>query len=164
VQVPLAVRYRGPGGAAEPGGPVVRRLAAVWSSPSAEDEQLALGAPRLGRKRLLEERMLRRAVVRDYVDDDPYAVVFRDLDQMIKVAQRAKTRVDVHVVADVIAAVVERRRIEGRQPDRVDAEGCQVWETADKTGQVTVPVPVVVREAARVHLVHHRAGPPGVVV
>ncbi len=161
VQVPLAVRHSGPGSAAEPGGPVVGRLAAVGSPAIAEDEQRPLRAARRCRQCLLEQRMVRRAVIGHQIDDDPYLVALGDLDELVEVAERAQPGIHVRVVADVVAAVVERRRVEGRQPDRVHAELRQVRQPPDEAGQVADPVTVGVGEASRVHLVHHRARPPG---
>ena len=47
-------------------------------------------------------------------------------DQRVEIVQRAEQRVDVLVVADVVAVVVHRRAVDRRQPDHVDAELGQV--------------------------------------
>ena len=49
------------------------------------------------------------------------------------------------VVADVVADVVPGRRVDRRQPDRVDAEtvGAEVVEVVDDAGQVADAVAVV---------------------
>ena len=50
------------------------------------------------------------------------------VDQCLHVGQGAELRVDGFVVADVVAHVVLRAVVHGRQPDDVDAEGGQVVE------------------------------------
>ncbi len=164
VQVPLAVGNPGPGPAAEPGRPVVRRLLAVGAPAVAEDEQVPLGAARRRRKCLLEQRVLGRAVVRHQVDDHP---------DVMAPARRAPGRRSRRgcracgstssVVADVVAAVVQRRGVERGQPDGVHAQAGQVLKAARKARQVADPVAVGVGEAARVDLVHHRGRPPWIV-
>ena len=108
----------------------VRRLGVGEDDPDAvvlpvglaPDVEVALG--RAGRRaaRRLEPRMLVRGVVDDQLGDDADAAAVRLLDEAIEVRERAVARMDVLVVRDVVAVVAQRRRIEGQQPQRVDAE------------------------------------------
>ncbi len=81
-------------------------------------------------------------------------------DEAIEVGLRAVLRIDRGVIAHVVADVPAGRRIDRRQPDRVDAEALEVVEVGDDPRQVADPVAVAVGEAARVDLVHHAAPPP----
>ena len=75
-----------------------------------------------GRAGLDEPRVLVRGVVDDQVHDQLHPALVHGRQQPVEVGQRAEGRVDVLVVADVVAAVVPRRRVDRGQPDHVDAE------------------------------------------
>ena len=82
-------------------------------------------------------------------------------EQPVEVGERAEHRVDVLVVADVVAVVVLRRAVDRRQPHDVDAELARGGRGGDSMpGQVADAVAVGVREAARVDLVDDRRLPP----
>ena len=99
-------------------------------------------------------------MVRHQVDDDSDLVRGRVLDQLVEVRHGPKQRVHRAVVADVIPAVGQRRRVEGGQPNGVDAEVGQVAQAGPQPRQVAHAVAVRVGEAARVHLVDDRVLPP----
>jgi hypothetical protein len=99
-------------------------------------------------------------VVDDEVHHELDPALVHGREQRVEVGQRAERRVDVLVVADVVARVVLRRRVDGREPDDVHAELGQVVEPPGDPRQVADPVAVRVREAARVDLVDDRALPP----
>ena len=69
-----------------------------------------------------------------------------------KSSQRAVARMDVLVVRDVVAVVSQRRRIEGQQPEAVDAEALQVVELLRQAREVADAVVVAVEERADVRL------------
>ena len=81
-------------------------------------------------------------------------------DQLVQLLQRAEQRVDVLVVADVVAVVVHRRAVDRRQPDHVDAQLGQVVQPLGDAGDVAGPVAVAVGERPRIDLVDHRGLPP----
>ena len=79
-------------------------------------------------------------------------------DQAIEVVERPEDRVDRVVVGHVVADVEAGRRVDRRQPDRIDAERplgavVEVVELVDQARQVADAVVVGVRERARVDLV-----------
>jgi hypothetical protein len=82
------------------------------------------------------------------------------LHEPIGVGKRAEDRIDVRVVAYVIAEVRHRRRVEGREPEGVDAQIHEMVEAGGDSGQVAHPVPVRVGEGARIDLVDHAGAPP----
>ena len=72
-----------------------------------------------------------------------------------EVVDRAELRQHLVEVADVVAAVAQRRVVERRQPKTVDAKPFQVVELLGQAAQVTSAVGVRVVERADEHLVEH---------
>jgi hypothetical protein len=99
-------------------------------------------------------------VVGHEVDDQPEAELGRAGAQGVEVVERAEERIDVDVVGDVVAGVVLGRRVERREPDRVDAEVGEGVQPRGDAGQVADAVAVRVGERARVHLVDDGRAPP----
>ncbi len=110
--------------------------------------------------RLHEPGMLVRGVVDHQVHDQLHAPGVQPVRQLPQLLERAEDRVHVAVVADVVAVVVLRGRVDRGQPDDVDAEPVQVVELADDAAQVPDAVPVRVGEAARIDLVDDGAPEP----
>ena len=61
-------------------------------------------------------------VVDHEVHDELHAALVDPGEQLVEVRERPEHRVDVAVVADVVAVVVLRRRVDRREPEHVDAE------------------------------------------
>ena len=118
------------------------------------------GLPGPAARACWNQRVLARDVVRDDVDDRADAELEGLADEQLGVLEGAEGGVDVAVVRDVVAAVGERRRVPGVEPERVDAELLEVPESTAHAAQVAGAVAVRVREAADVDLVDHRAAPP----
>ncbi len=121
--------------------------------------EVAVRALRVGARRL-EPRVLVARVVHDEVDDDAHPARVRLADELGEVRRRAVLRRDRGVVGHVVAAVAQWRRVEGRQPQRVDAEPLEVVEAVDQPAQVARPAAVGVGERADDHLVEHRRAVP----
>src|SRR5262245_26746620 len=105
--------------------------------------------------------MLVAAVVRHPVDHHLDTAFVCCRHHPIKRGQIAENRFDVAVIAYVVAEVFHRRRVDGRQPDRVKAHVANVVKSGRNAVQVAYAVAVAVFEAARVDLVHHAMFPPG---
>ena len=84
----------------------------------------------------------------------------RLVDEVLEVVDRPVVGVDVEEVRDVVAAVAERRRVEGQQPDAVDAEPLQVVELVGEPAEVAGAVVVPVEEPAQMDLVEDRGLEP----
>ena len=140
-----------PGRAGEARAPVVGLLA-----PPVPVALRAVAA----RARLLEPRVLGGGVVDHEVHHEPHAALVDRGEQRVEVRERAEHRLDVLVVGDVVAVVVLRRGVDGREPDHVDAERAQVVEPVGDPLEVADAVAVGVRERARVDLVDDRRLPP----
>ena len=112
------------------------------------------------RPRLDEPLVLVAGVVDDQVHEHLEAGGVRLLDQLVELVQGPEQRVDVLVVADVVAVVVHRRAVDRAQPDHVHAQPDEVVEVGDDPAEVTDAVAVGVREAPRVDLVDDGRLPP----
>ncbi len=176
----LAGRNPLPGGAAEAGDPVVRghhlalgtvvlvaalKLAdpgGVGGDPVVPDVPVGLGVcARAGG--LFEPLVLVGGVVQHHVQHDADVALLCLGLQLVEVGKRAVLRIDVLVVGDVVAEVDLRRRIHGRNPDRINPESLQVVELLRDAVQVADAVTVGVLEAAGIDLVNHRMLPPGLI-
>ena len=105
------------------------------------------------RPRLHEPGVLVAGVVHDEVGDHPDAPAVGVLQEGHQVADAPVVGVDVEEVADVVAAVAERRGVEGQHPDAVDAEPLHVVELLAQPAQVAGAVVVGVVVAPDEHLV-----------
>ena len=85
----------------------------------------------------------------------------RRVEQRDEVVDGAELGQHLVEVADVVAAVAQRRVVERRQPQAVDAEPLQVVELLGQPAQVTRAVGVGVVEGPDQHLVEDRALEPG---
>jgi len=104
-------------------------------------------------------------VVQDEVEDDPDATRMAAVNEPLEVLQRSEPRVDPDVVGDVVAEVEIGRRVDRREPDRVDPEGArravvQVIEVVLDARQVAEPVAGDVGEAAGIDLIDDPGTPP----
>ena len=109
--------------------------------------------------------MLVAGVVHDQVGDDADAALVGLLHQLDGVGQVAVLGQDGPEVADVVAAVAQRRLVEGQQPQAVDAEPLQVVQLGGDPRQVAGAVVVGVEEAPHQDLVEDGPLiPAGVVV
>ena len=109
--------------------------------------------------------MLVARVVHHEVRDDPDPPGVRLRHELGELGQGAELRQHRLVVGDVIAAVTQRRGVERRQPEAVDAEPLEVVESADEAGEVTGSGALGVGEGPDQHLVEDGlAKPLGVVL
>ena len=161
VQVPLAVGRPRPRRAAEVADPVVRRDLPVLTASVPEHVPGPLGAARGRREGRPEPLVLVRGVVGHQVDDHLQPQGVRLGQQRVRVGQRPEDRLDVAVVAHVVARVRHRRRVERADPHGVDAQFAQVRQARADPGQIADPVAVGVGEAPRIDLVDHGRAPPG---
>jgi hypothetical protein len=107
-----------------------------------------------------EPGMLVRGVIDDEVHHELHAAIVQRDHERVEVLEGAERGVDRPIVADVVAVVVVRGRVDRRQPHDVDAELVEVVDAVDDAAQVADAVAVGVREAAGVHLVHDGVAPP----
>ena len=65
-------------------------------------------------------------MVRHVIHDDANVAFLRFAHHVLEVRHRAILRIDGFVVGNVVAEIHLRRRIHGRDPDRVNAEVFQI--------------------------------------
>ena len=94
------------------------------------------------------------------VDNHADAAAMRLREQAIEGGEIAELRMDSAVVADVVAPVVERRRVDRVQPDRIDAERAQIVEMRGDAVEIADAVAVRIGKRARIDLIEDGALPP----
>jgi hypothetical protein len=112
------------------------------------------------RPRFDEPGVLVGGVVDDEIHDEFHPAPVQGREQVVELRQRAEDRLDVLVVADVVAVVVLRRRIDRGQPDDVDPEVSEIVDPRRDPREVADPVTVGIGETPRVDLIDHRGLPP----
>ena len=80
--------------------------------------------------------------------------------QVVEVSQRAEAWIDVAIVGNVIAEINHRRRVNGRDPDRVDPKADKIIEPPLYPSEVADAVVVGVLKGPRVDLIDHTRLPP----
>src|SRR5262245_56914730 len=78
----------------------------------------------------------------------------------IEIIQGAKDRIDMGVVADVVAEIRHWRWIYRRNPDGVHAEPLQIVEFAPNADQITNAIAVAVHKRAWIDLIDDATLPP----
>ena len=81
--------------------------------------------------------------------------------QLIKVIQISKDGIDVAVIGNVIAEIRHRRRVEGRDPHRLDSQLNQVIEPLQDASKITDAVAICILKGPRINLVKNAVLPPG---
>jgi hypothetical protein len=100
-------------------------------------------------------------VVEHQLRDDVQPAPVRLGHEIVEVGEAADLGVDRRVVRDVVAVVPARRRIEGKEPERRDAEVLQVRQLARQAEKIADAVVVTVEERADAHLVDDGVLVPG---
>jgi hypothetical protein len=99
-------------------------------------------------------------VVGHEVDDHAEPQLVSPGEEGVEVRERAEQRVDVAVVADVVARVALRRRVERREPERVHSQVREVLQTGGDARQVPDAVAVGVGPRAGIDLIDDGVAPP----
>ena len=106
--------------------------------------------------RSLEPGMLVGGVVDHQLGDDPQAAPVRLAHEVAEIGAVAVLGRDMVIVGDVVAVVAHGRRVEGQQPERVDAQVVQVIQLCGEAGKIADAVVVAVEESLDVKLVDDR--------
>ena len=101
--------------------------------------------------------MLVGGVVQDQFGDDPQTALVRLAQENFEIAQRAIHRMHVAVIGDVIAVVLERRRIKRQQPDRGHAKFLDIIQLFRQPAKIARAVAVRVVKCADMHFVNDAA-------
>src|SRR5579884_1286542 len=106
--------------------------------------------------------MLIGSMIGDKVQDELEVTLMGLLKQGVQVLQGPEERMHIGIVGNVIAKIGHRRRIDGREPDGVDAEPAQVIELAGDSRQISHAIAIAIEKTAGVDLINHPRLPPGV--
>ncbi len=148
-----------PGRPAKPAGPVIGRT--TIGSRISPDVPVAFLVGAVG-TRLLEPGMLIGGVIRHKVQNDLKVALVGLLKQRIQVLHGSEERMDIGVIANVIAKIGHRRRVDRREPDRVNAEPAYIVQLPLHTRKISYSVPIAIEKTAWVDLINHARLPPGV--
>src|ERR1700730_6369536 len=99
-------------------------------------------------------------MVRYQIENDLQIARMRRSDQRIEIVQRAKYRIDVQIVGDVVAKVGHGRRENRRQPDRINSEIEEIRQTIDDSRQIADSVAIRVLKRPWINLVEYSLSPP----
>src|SRR5579864_310170 len=105
--------------------------------------------------------MLIGGMVGHKVQDDLKIALVRLFKQRIQVRQGSEERVGIGVIANIVAKIGHRRRIDRGEPERVNAEPLQVVQFAGDPRQVSYPIAIAIEKTAWVDLINHARLPPG---
>src|SRR5262245_34761331 len=78
----------------------------------------------------------------------------------IEITQGTEDRIDVGVIADIVAEIGHWRRIDRRNPDGVHAEPLQIVEFAPNADEITNAIAVPVHKRAWIDLIDDATLPP----
>ena len=84
----------------------------------------------------------------------------RGIKKRAKILQRSVVWINVEIIRDVIAVILERRRIERQEPERVDTEFLEIIELFDQPAKVSNPICISVVKRLDVQLVNDRVFKP----
>lgn len=146
-----------PGRAAEDRAPVRRRRTVLFGIAPDVPVGLVVSAAAF---RFLEPGVPVRRMVIDQVHDDADIPLLPFGNESIHISHRAIARVDGRIVADVIAVIDHRRRVDRRQPDGADAEFPEIIQVTRHAGNIAFAAARRVLEAAGVNLIDSRLLPP----
>ena len=146
-----------PGAAAEICPPIVRRPTA-WIRIAPDIPIPALARAR--RARIDKPGMTIGSMIRDIVEQELHATAMDIVQQGVEFRHGAEDRVDIGIVADIVAEIRHRRRIDRRNPDGIDAQPLKIIELLTNATEVTDAIAVAVHEGARIDLVNNTPLPP----
>src|SRR5437764_11048273 len=106
--------------------------------------------------------MLIGGVVGHKVQDDLKAATVSLVKQGIQVLKSSEERMNIDVIAYVVAKIGHGRRIDGGEPDGVNTEPAHVIQLAGDAREISHSITIAIEKTARVDLINHTRLPPGV--
>ena len=157
----LAPRIPGPGRTAEHRQPVVRRRAIGLRIGPDIPVGLVI-RPVLAR--LGKPGMRVRGMAQHQVDHHLQVQRIGPCDHRIEIRQRAEHRIDIAVIADVIAEVLHRAGEERADPDRIRAQTGDMRQALHDAAQIANAIAVRILKTARIDLIDDGTAPPVLVL
>src|ERR1700731_4940906 len=84
----------------------------------------------------------------------------RFINDEIETFERAEDRINPAVIRDIVTEVMHRRRIDRRNPDRIDAEPNEIIKPLPDTIEIAYAIPVRILKGPRVDLIDCADLPP----
>ena len=84
----------------------------------------------------------------------------RFLDEAVETFERAEDRIDPTVIGDIVTEVMHGRRIDRRDPNRIDTQPYQIIEPLPDTIEIADAITVRVLKGPRVDLIDCPGLPP----
>jgi hypothetical protein len=100
--------------------------------------------------------MVDGSVVNDEIREDANATILCCLGKLHEIAKVTVARVDIVVVANIIAMISARRRKERLQPDTIHVQSNEIVQFARETQEIANTIAVSIRERLQVNRVHDR--------
>jgi len=104
--------------------------------------------------------MLDRRVIRNKVEDDFELLCMRFINEAVETFERAEDRINPAVIRDIVTEVMHGRRIDRRNPDRIDSEPNEIIEPLPDTIEIAYAIPVRILKGPRVDLIDCADLPP----
>jgi len=79
--------------------------------------------------------------------------IVRSVEERFEISDGSVTRVNIHVVRDVITVITERRRKERQQPDTGDTQILEIVQFLNKALEVSDPITIAVGERLDVEFI-----------
>src|SRR4051812_42019485 len=80
--------------------------------------------------------------------------------QAIEIGQIPEQWIDIGVISYVVTEVCHRRRKDRRQPDGIDTQLRQIWQSMYNSPQVAYAVVIAILEGSRIDLINDPGLPP----
>src|SRR5262245_22183047 len=92
-------------------------------------------------------------VIRHEIDEHADTTLGGRRDERVELGERTERGIDAAVIGDVVSPIFVRRRMDRREPDRVDTEPGEMVELPGDAAEVADAVTVRVGERSNVDLI-----------
>src|ERR1700691_389782 len=100
--------------------------------------------------------MLIGCVIYDEFDHDLHIALVRGIQERTKIIDRAIYGMDIEIIGDVVAVVLEGREEKSQQPETSDTKILEIIHLLDQARKITYAIGVTVFERANVKLIDDR--------
>ena len=85
--------------------------------------------------------------------DDLQPESVRLVQELLDIIQRPVTRIDTRIIGDVITIILQRRRHERQQPDRVHPKIDKIFKLLGQSFEISHAVIIAIKKCANMHFV-----------
>ena len=109
---------------------------------------------------LPEPEMLRTAVIYDQIQDHIHAPLPRLPEEFLHLGICPEDRIDLVIIADIIALVDKRRLITGANPQNIHPQILQIIQLFYDSAQISDPVSIGIHKTLGIDLINNLVVPP----